>query len=83
MHLSIYSLEKIIFDGDIEEIIAKTVSGEITVLRNHIPLITQLLSAPVRFKIIGGIEKTIHVHSGFLEVKPDNKIVILLDPKEV
>lgn len=69
MRLAIYSLKKILFQGEAESVNCKTKNGEITVLDNHRPLISSL--APGTVKIVDKDKKEhyIPVSSGFLEVR--------------
>ena len=73
MKLSVYSLKKILFQGEARLLNCKTVMGEITVLDNHETLIT-VLSAGV-IKIIDKQDKDhfFPIKSGFLEVKEKNE----------
>lgn len=80
MNLGIYTIEKTLYEGEIKEIVAKTTVGEITVLPNHIPLITELVLAPIRIIEKDGSEKTITI-SGFMEVQPESNVVILSNGK--
>jgi F-type H+-transporting ATPase subunit epsilon len=79
MKLGIYSIEKTLFEGDVKEIIAKTTTGEISILPDHIPLVTQLVKAPLKLITNSDEKKEIHIDSGFLEVQPENSIVVLVD----
>ncbi len=79
MKLGIYTIEKTLYEGEITELIAKTTSGEIAVLKDHMPLITRLIKAPLRIKEQAGTEKTIDIDGGFLEIQPENSIVVLVD----
>lgn len=79
MKLGIYSIEKTLYEGDTQEIVAETSTGEIAVLPNHIPLISRLVKAPLRIIETTGEEKIIDIDSGFLEVQPENRVVILVD----
>jgi F-type H+-transporting ATPase subunit epsilon len=79
MKLGVYTIEKTLYEGDITELIAKTTSGEIAVLENHVPLITRLIEAPLRIKEKAGTEKVIHIEGGYLEIQPENSIVVLVD----
>lgn len=60
MELKIYSLDGIKFDGPVSQVSLPTEAGEITVLKNHIPLITVLKKGLVKigkesFQIEGGV----------------------------
>jgi hypothetical protein len=59
MKLSVYSLKKILFQGDAQLLNCKTVMGEITVLDNHEPLITVLSKGPVKIVKSGTREATV------------------------
>lgn len=67
MQLQIISPEKVIFEGDIDELIAPTVSGEIAVLPNHADLLTQLSGGEITIKE-KGISHHIAVTGGFLQI---------------
>lgn len=81
MKLSIYSIEKTLFEGDVEKIIARTPEGEITVLNHHIPLISIVLGPEFRLVDKENNIHTIKIVSGFLEVRPDGHVVVLFDTK--
>ena len=78
MKVSIYDIEHTLFEGQAEKVIAKTTTGEITVLNDHIPLVTRLIPAPVHIVDNSGKESIIPVHSGLLEVRPGNRVVVLV-----
>lgn len=80
MHLSIHSIQSTLFDGEAEKLIARTTTGEITVLDTHEPLFTQLTGPHLRIIMSSGEEKIIELPSGFLEVQPDSRAVILVNP---
>jgi F0F1-type ATP synthase epsilon subunit len=73
MKLSIYSLKKILFQGEASLLNCQTTGGEITVLDHHQPLITVLSKGVM--KIIGRDKKDqyFEIKSGFLEVRPGNE----------
>lgn len=79
MRISIYSIRDTLFDGTAERIVARTPMGEITVLDNHIPLISSLVGPGL--KIITGEKKetVIPIASGFLEVRPGSEVVVLMN----
>ena len=69
MKLSIYSLKKVLYDGDAESVNCKTANGEITVLDNHKPLISMLGAGVMKIIDKKKEEHYINVSSGFLEIK--------------
>ena len=79
MRLAIHTIEKTLFDGDVTSITLPTEVGEITVLENHLPLVTLTRPGSVRTVDRVGKISTIDVGSfGFLEVRPENEGAILL-----
>lgn len=79
MKISVYSLQKILFEGEAELLNCKTVIGEITILDNHRSLIGQLV--PGVMKIIDTNKKDhyIPVRSGFIEVSSRNQVRCLME----
>ena len=88
MKLSLYSLKKILFQGEAKSLNCQTVMGEITVLDNHETLITVLTAG-----ILKVVEKSpsspsgssgfkqhfFPIKSGFLEVKADNEVRCIVE----
>ena len=79
MKLAIYSLKKILYQGDAESINCKTASGEITVLNHHRPLISTLEAGTIKILDKSGKEHYIPVSSGFLEVRTDNQTRLIVE----
>ena len=75
MHLKIITHDKIIFDGDVDEIYTKGVDGEFGILKNHVPVMTALDigvtkiikdNKPTQFTTMGGI----------FQFKDDNALIL-------
>jgi F0F1-type ATP synthase epsilon subunit len=81
MKLGVYTIEKTLYEGEIQGLIAESSTGQISIFENHIPLISRLVSAPLIIKESSGVEKKLHIGAGFLEVQPENSIVVLVDPQ--
>jgi F-type H+-transporting ATPase subunit epsilon len=80
--LRVVSVERSLFEGDVEFIIANGADGELGVLARHAPLMTSLKPGPLRIQeVIGGPEQIIFVGGGFLEVLPD-RVTVLADVAE-
>src|ERR1700737_179922 len=76
------SVERSLFEGDVEYVIANGADGELGVLARHAPLMTNLKPGPLRIqKEIGGPEEVLFVGGGFLEVLPD-RVTVLADVAE-
>jgi F-type H+-transporting ATPase subunit epsilon len=80
--LRVVSVERSLFEGDVEFIIANGADGELGVLARHAPLMTVLKPGPLRIQeVIGGPEQLLFVGGGFLEVLPD-RVTVLADVAE-
>ena len=79
MKLGVYSLKKVLFQGEAEAINCKTASGEITILDNHRPLISILQPGTIKITNSAKKEQYIPVASGVLEVKEDNEARMLVE----
>ncbi|MFA6466822.1 MAG: ATP synthase F1 subunit epsilon [Patescibacteria group bacterium] len=79
--LKIVTPEKILFEDIVSQISVSTIMGEITILPNHIPLVSQLASGEIVIKTEQGKEDFMAVSGGFIEVLPD-QVVILADTAE-
>ena len=77
MKVSIYSIQKTLFEGEAKELIAHTSEGQITVLDDHLPLITALVGHLVEVVGKNNERKEVPLESGFLEVRPESEVVIL------
>ena len=77
MHLKIITHEKIVFDSDIDELVVSTTSGQIGVLKDHIPITTSLKIGVTKAKI-GDNFKHFATMGGVFQFK-DNNAVILTD----
>ncbi|MFH1583103.1 MAG: F0F1 ATP synthase subunit epsilon [Candidatus Falkowbacteria bacterium] len=73
--------ERVVLKEEIMQITVPTKTGEITVLPNHIPLVSSLMPGVVHIKKKGGQEEIMSISGGFLEVLK-NKVVILADTAE-
>ncbi|HEY8863967.1 MAG TPA: ATP synthase F1 subunit epsilon [Candidatus Dormibacteraeota bacterium] len=81
--LRVVSVERSLFEGEVEFIIANGADGELGVLARHAPLMTILKPGPLRIQeVIGGPEQLLFVGGGFLEVLPD-RVTVLADVAEL
>ncbi len=80
--LRVVSVDRSLFEGDVEFMIATGVEGELGVLARHAPLMTILKPGPLRIQeTYAGPEQVIFVGGGFLEVLPD-RVTVLADVAE-
>ena len=80
LHLRIATLERTVFDEDVDSITLPGSEGEFTVLKNHIPLITALALGEIIVRR-GGEEFSMTVSGGMTEVQPD-RVLVLADQSE-
>ena len=79
MYLSIYSLKKVLFEGQAESVNCKTTNGEITILDHHRPLVSVLERGVVKVVDEKKQEKFFEVASGFVEAQATNSVRMLVD----
>ncbi|MBT6691211.1 F0F1 ATP synthase subunit epsilon [Candidatus Parcubacteria bacterium] len=79
--LKIVTPEKILFSDKVAQVSISTVMGQVTILPNHIPLVSQLSPGEIVIKNNGKEEGLMAVSGGFVEVLPD-QVVILADTAE-
>jgi F-type H+-transporting ATPase subunit epsilon len=80
--LRVVSVERSLFEGEVEFMIANGAEGELGVLARHAPLMTILKPGPLRIQeTYGGEEQVLFVGGGFLEVLPE-RVTVLADVAE-
>ena len=73
--LKVITPNAIVLDEDVEQIIARSVDGEVGILPDHMPLITPLSTAPFQYWN-GGERKVAAVLGGMMEVFKEGVTVI-------
>lgn len=81
IQFEIVTPERVVLREKINQITVPTVSGEITVLAGHIPLVSTLKPGVIEIRKEDGSLEIMSVSGGFIEVLK-NKIVILADTAE-
>ena len=80
--LRVVSVERSLFEGDVEFMVANGAEGELGVLARHAPLMTILKPGGLRIQeTYGGPDQVIFVGGGFLEVLPE-RVTVLADVAE-
>ena len=80
--LRVVSVERSLFEGDVDFMVATGGEGEIGVLSHHAPLMTILKPGALRIRPAnGGEEQVLFVGGGFLEVLPE-RVTVLADVAE-
>lgn len=78
LQCNVVSIDRTVFSGAINMLIATGVGGEVGILPRHTPLITLLAPGPLQMHLPDGSKELIYVESGVLEVQPDI-ITVLAD----
>ncbi len=81
MILKIVTPDGITYESEIDQVSIPTQNGEITVLPNHIPLVSVLKAGEIRAQK-NSQEVGLSVSGGVVEVRPHSEIYILADTAE-
>lgn len=73
--------ERVVLKEDVLQVSVPTMEGEITVLPQHLPLVSLLKPGVLELKRLNGSIEIISVSGGFIEVLLD-KVIILADTAE-
>lgn len=82
LQLTIATPSSTVYSDTVDQITLTTTSGEITVLPNHVPLISNLEMGHVMIKK-DNKETYFAIDGGILEVRHDHSVVVLSDSSEV
>ena len=87
LQVELVSPEAIVWSGEANMVIARTLEGDAAFMEGHIPMIGALATGIVRVIADGEPERQIAVHSGFVEVTPTDggatKVAVLSDMAEL
>ena len=79
LHVELVSVEREVWSGEADSVVARTTEGEIGILPGHAPLLGQLAEGyDVRILQAGGSELAVNVSGGFLSVT-DQGVTILAE----
>ena len=70
LRVSVISPERVLFEGDVESLVAPALDGEVGVLTHHAPMMTLLGRGTLRVDTAEG-EQRFRVEGGFLQVVDD------------
>jgi len=77
MILRIVSQEKVLYKGEVQLVKLPGSVGQFTVLENHAPLVSTLISGSVVYKSADD-EKSVEIRGGVVEVR-DNDVVVCIN----
>jgi len=76
--LKIISQDKKLLETEADSVSVPTAEGEVTILPKHMPLFSKLQTGELKYKRDGQVESVV-VANGFMDVNPDNEVVIMVD----
>src|SRR5262245_41596508 len=76
----IVSQDRLVFEGDVDIVVAPGTEGEMGILPHHSPLLTTLRHGELKVRQ-HGVEQIFAVSGGFMEVRPDI-VTVLADSAE-
>lgn len=83
LHVEVVSPERILWTGEAEMVIARTLGGgDIAFLTGHAPFVGALDTGQVTIRPAEGSDELVAVHGGFVEVSGD-RVTILSDVAEL
>jgi len=80
--LQLVTPENIVYSDNVARVTIPTRAGEITVLPKHTPLVSLLVPGELIVQKTDGERIYFAVSGGFVEIRPDNKIILLADTAE-
>jgi F-type H+-transporting ATPase subunit epsilon len=78
--LDIVTAERVVYSGDVDEVIAPGIEGQLGILPHHAPLMTMLQAGELVARR-SGQDEILAISGGFLEVRPD-RVIVLADAAE-
>jgi F-type H+-transporting ATPase subunit epsilon len=82
LHVELVAVDRQVWSGEAQRIIARTVDGDIGILPRHAPVLGVLVNGVVRILQPSGDELTAAVHGGFLSVSED-EVAVLAEAAEL
>ena len=75
LKVSVISPEAILFEGEVDSVVAPAFDGEVGILQHHAPMVTLLGRGDLRLKG-GGADRRFTVEGGFLQVVDDQVRIV-------
>lgn len=76
LHLKFMAPDKVLFKGEIDHLVAKTIDGDVAIYNNHIGLVTSLDISVLKLVLNDNSVMKFTISGGYLHVD-NNQIVIL------
>lgn len=81
LRFKIVTLERVVYEDEVDAVTVPTVDGEITILPRHTALVSLLKAGQLKVQKQDA-ELLLSVSSGFVEVRPGSELIILADTAE-
>ena len=75
-HFELVSPEKLLFSGEVESVVLSSMEGQMTVLKDHAPLMASLRPDLVVVEEAGGKTSQLFVRGGFAEISPKGLTIL-------
>ena len=79
--LKVLTPEKIFFQGETEQLIAKTTSGYVGILKGHAPYVASIVPSELKIKIDGSF-RSAAISDGVVKVSEDDTVTVLTSAVE-
>ena len=76
LHVELVAADRKVWEGEAQEVSARTVEGDMGILPGHTPLLGILVTGDVRIKSTSGQTHTATIDSGFLSVDHDRVTIV-------
>jgi len=77
IYLTIAQIDKILFQGTVFSVNCPGREGEMTILPNHIPLVSPLRGGQIRVRVNEDKEESFDIEKGILEVSKTEVTILL------
>lgn len=76
IHLEVATPERLLLKEEVKEVTLPGAGGELGILPEHAPLLSELGSGPLVYTVESGLKKCMAVCGGYVEVLPDRVRVL-------
>ncbi len=80
LKLTVVSQEQELYRGEVDQVLAPGIEGQLGILPQHAPLITQLSVGELQVRV-GDEEHAFAIHGGFMHILP-KEVIVLADAAE-
>lgn len=77
LNLTISRVDMPVFDGEVLSVTVPGTAGEMTLLANHVPIISPLKAGTILIKRNDGEEESISIESGTLEMSNNHATILV------